>query len=195
MCKQKFLKFYELLDEYDDTNYIFGLLRFLTSPTKSKLKVGTLVNLKNSKRRLKDIWCSNRECIMREVDLKYLELKIEENSVLIYFYSEDLLEDLLGDGKIKKVLKDFEYVNYNCVVNCLNCLKHRVQTLEVFPNEIGIFLGYPLEDVMDFHCKDKLCKLNGYWKCYNDVNSSRNAFESFDREKLRVVNEYLRGAI
>ena len=50
-----------------------------------------------------------------------------------------------------------------------------------FPHEIGLFLDYPVADVVGFARKGgadwKLC---GYWKVYHDVEAARERFACFD---------------
>ena len=62
---------------------------------------------------------------------------------------------------------------------------------ESFPHEIGIFLGYPAEDVRGFvengGCNYKLC---GCWKVYGSVESARRKFAAYDR-----CREYLCGRL
>ena len=56
-------------------------------------------------------------------------------------------------------------------------LRKRLLSSDGFPHEIGIFLGYPLEDVIDFRrYKGEGCKLCGYWKVYHDVESAKRCF-------------------
>jgi len=51
-----------------------------------------------------------------------------------------------------------------------------------FPHEIGLFLGYPVEDVRGFiEQRGKDCKLSGYWKVYGDEQAARRLFHQFDR--------------
>ena len=63
----------------------------------------------------------------------------------------------------------------------LRCLSRRLRQSEGFPHEIGVFLGYPLEDVIGF-CRHKGegCKLCGYWKVYGDVDHAKRCFAAFD---------------
>ena len=54
-----------------------------------------------------------------------------------------------------------------------------------FPHEIGIFLGYPLEDVDGFIThQGENCKLCGCWKVYGNVEQARRTFANY--EKCRV---------
>ena len=49
-----------------------------------------------------------------------------------------------------------------------------------FPHEIGLFLGYPPEDVDGF-IKHRAggCKFCGFWKVYGDVDSAKAKFERY----------------
>ena len=77
----------------------------------------------------------------------------------------------------------------------LSHLKKRLSQSEAFPHEIGLFLGYPLEDVIGF-CRHKGegCKLCGYWKVYGDVESARKSFALFDRCRELLFSHLLSGA-
>ena len=64
----------------------------------------------------------------------------------------------------------------------LEHLSTRTQEQQDFPHEIGLFLGYPIEDVRGFiEQGGKDCKLSGYWKVYGDVQAARRLFRQFDR--------------
>jgi hypothetical protein len=59
-----------------------------------------------------------------------------------------------------------------------------------FPHEIGIFLGYPVEDVRGFVAhKGRNYKLCGYWKVYGDVEKAKKCFRRYDacREYCRAL--------
>ena len=59
-------------------------------------------------------------------------------------------------------------------------LRKRLLSSDAFPHEIGIFLGYPLEDVIDFRrYKGEGCKLCGYWKVYGDPEEAQIKFERY----------------
>ena len=51
-----------------------------------------------------------------------------------------------------------------------------------FPHEIGVFLGYPLDDVKGFiRHKGRNYTYCGCWKCYGDPQAARRRFEGFRR--------------
>ena len=63
-----------------------------------------------------------------------------------------------------------------------------------FPHELGVFLGYPLEDVKGFILhkgKDSLC--TGYWKVYGDENEARRTFAMYDHAKEEVSESMKQG--
>ena len=73
--------------------------------------------------------------------------------------------------------------------DALGHLKRRLLEKENFPHEIGLFLGYPLRDVIGFiRNEGKNCKCADCWKVYGDEREAKKIFEAF--RKCREV--YLR---
>ena len=63
----------------------------------------------------------------------------------------------------------------------LDALQLRL-TCGAFPHEIGLFLGYPPEDVEGFRLhRGRDYKLCGCWKVYSDVEGARQCFRRYDR--------------
>lgn len=63
----------------------------------------------------------------------------------------------------------------------INYLKHRLAVQQDFPHEIGLFLGYPVGDVLAFQrSRGEGCKLCGYWKVYENVEAAKRRFARFD---------------
>jgi len=58
---------------------------------------------------------------------------------------------------------------------------------ECIPHEIGIFLGYPLKDVIGFmgHPSLKLTKING-WNVYGDSRLSDEKYIKFNNAKQQI---------
>ena len=76
---------------------------------------------------------------------------------------------------------------YDCddMARCIAQLSRRIRARKSsneFPHEIGIFLGYPLEDVEGFiNHKEEGCKVVGTWKVYGDVEQAEASFRRFRR--------------
>lgn len=63
----------------------------------------------------------------------------------------------------------------------LDALQLRL-TCGAFPHEIGLFLGYPPEDVEGFRLhRGRDYKLCGCWKVYSDVEGARQCFRRYAR--------------
>ena len=62
----------------------------------------------------------------------------------------------------------------------INKLSSRLEEHKDFPHEIGLFLGYPPEDVKGFIDNNgKNFKSLGYWKVYGDVNKANELFDKY----------------
>ena len=48
-------------------------------------------------------------------------------------------------------------------------------------DEIGLFLGYPPEDVEGFIENSHECKMSGFWKVYGDVHSAELLFNKYKK--------------
>ena len=58
----------------------------------------------------------------------------------------------------------------------------RLRERDGFPHEIGLFLGYPAEDVYGFlKYGGKNCKYTGCWKVYSDVDRALALFDRYRR--------------
>lgn len=100
-------------------------------------------------------------------------------AALIYVFDpKKLCQDLL-DEKARALLKAKGYDVTN-IGSCIQTLKARLQQgYEEFPHEIGLFLGYPTEDVEGF-ISHKPCKYIGMWKVYGDVERAQKIFELYE---------------
>ena len=68
---------------------------------------------------------------------------------MIYVYRPHALECDLADQRARVLLLKYGYTPEN--TDC--CVVHLIRRLcaeEEFPHEIGLFLGYPVEDVVGF---------------------------------------------
>ncbi|MCR5232196.1 MAG: DUF3793 family protein, partial [Acholeplasmatales bacterium] len=70
--------------------------------------------------------------------------------------------------------------------NMLNDLKERLKDNE-FPHEIGVFLGYDLDDIKSF-IKGEKCIYVGYWKVYSKLNEKLEIFDKYTKCKECVIN-------
>lgn len=183
--KNNVLKFYRYIDELEDLEYLTHLIGFHSAPTVSRIKVGSLVNIKNSKRNLINTWNENKINIAKFFKIKFVELKKDDSSYLIYFYDEDRLLKRIRSEEISLYLSLVGYEKKGSIDSYIKKLKENFEIL--VPPEVGIFLDYPLLDVIDFMKDSKKCKYCGYWKCYNDVEGAKDRCSIYDITKMEYI--------
>lgn len=191
MYDRVLIDFLNHINNFKDYDFILALIKSTVAPTFNDLKLGTMMNLRNAKRPLKDYWMQNKFILRDALGLDFYELKEGKDFVLVYFFKNNRLEKKLSQIKIKDFLNSYGYISCVSTGDYLNLLSQRFR--ETCPDEIGIFLGYPLKDVMDFKDRDKkACKCTGYWKCFNNEKSSLEAFKRFDEVKLLEMKNILK---
>ncbi|MCD7867297.1 MAG: DUF3793 family protein [Clostridiales bacterium] len=113
---------------------------------------------------------------------------------LVLVYRPDMLERFLSQEEVRELLAQDGYPENGTLEEMLAYLKERFRQREDFPHEIGLFLGYPLEDVHGFRkYKGSNCKLSGYWKVYGDVAQAKRTFARYDRCREFTWGQISRG--
>ena len=121
--------------------------------------------------------------------LRALPLRIREYSALVYLYRPSRLKKDLEDPAAIKILQDH---GYSCYGKCLPKLIERIRASEEFPHEIGLFLGYPPEDVQGF-LDHRPCKCSGCWKVYGDENRATKTFDLYKKCERVYCQQLARG--
>ncbi len=158
------------------------------SPTLAGLKTGNLFTCHYSARA--EMFCSVREWNRKlgEKGIRVIPLRCSDGDILIYMYRLSMLKRDMENTETRCILKERGY----CPDSCERCIIHLIRRLEEnaeFPHEIGLFLGYPPEDVCGF-IENKACgfKCVGCWKVYGDKESAEKTFSRF-RKCARVYFE------
>lgn len=111
--------------------------------------------------------------------IRMVLLRKRDTSALIYVYRPKRLTEDLKNREAASILADSGYLHPD-PASCLIELKQRLNESDGFPHEIGLFLGYPPEDVRGFiQNKGKCSKCCGCWKVYGDVEKSKQCFARF----------------
>ncbi len=116
---------------------------------------------------------------------------------IIFLYREKWMERWLNRNEIAGFLSEYGYSD-DPLRKKLSYLGERLADYynesRDFPHEMGIFLGYPLEDVRGFiRHQGKNCSCTGYWKVYSDVERAKRMFRLYDEAKICAVNEFFSG--
>ncbi len=110
----------------------------------------------------------------------FVSLKKEDGRVLFFVYDQTLLKAVLSDMRNAAYLKAKGYPVEKGFQAVLALLLHRLANYKDFPHEVGLFLGYPLEDVIGFESqKASGFQYAGFWKVYGDIEEARRQMKRY----------------
>ena len=166
------------------------------SPTLAGLKAASLYRFspqdpRQFARQLR-LW---REVFAR-LGLELLVLKgcRSQGSYLLYLYRPDALARLLESRGTRDYLESLAYDVQASPRDLLRQLARRLCLAREFPHEIGVFLGYPLEDVIGFiQNKGQGYTCCGCWKSYGDPHMARRRFSRYHRCTALYKQRYASG--
>lgn len=115
---------------------------------------------------------------MKNKGLRVLSLNYENGRGLIYVYRPERLSKDLKNCLACRLLISCGYPNSD-ENECLRRLIRRLRNESDFPHEIGLFLGYPPEDVDGFINRKNEYKVIGFWKVYGDVETAQKTFTRY----------------
>lgn len=166
------------------------------SPTLASLKTASLFNHTYTAEQELDAQLRLWNSRLNKKGIFLMDLYRRNNRALIYVYRRThLICDLNREGA-PGFLKQYGYLDTEVknVDYALTRLRERVRRSDGFPHEIGVFLGYPLGDVIGFiENKGKNCKCRGYWKVYCDECHALRAFSKYKKCKWVYARLWRRG--
>ena len=161
------------------------------APTLAALKAGSLFAcLHESGQELHALVCElNRR--LRGRGLCVLPMQRRDANHLVYVWRPELLARDLNDPRAQAILHG---CGYPCGQTnaCLRLLRERMRTQAEFPHEIGLFLGYPPEDVEGFMAHRR-AKCVGCWKVYGDVERAQRLLALYARCTGIYLHQYAQG--
>lgn len=178
----------------DDKEYLMGIISYNIAPTLIGHKPSTIVTLNYNKRNLNLLWEKYKEHFKELCRINFYEIKRKENSITVLFYDKNQLSKVIFTHKNMNFLRNFGYDENFTLEQALKFLKYRFQSL--CPHEMGIFLGFPLEDVIAFmEYPTRQCLLCGYWKVYSNLKWAKHQFSTYDQDKYNIINSVMNGVL
>jgi hypothetical protein len=154
------------------------------APLITGLKISNLLNIR------REDFMSMHEIVKHSQLSRYLLFETEEKIVVLLFH-RDSMESYLEKQQVREMLTRAGYVNLSvgCVLKEFS-IRYReyMETKNDFPHEMGLLLGYPIEDVEGFithQGNDCLCV--GYWKVYANKEKKLKLFEGFEKARERLI--------
>ena len=163
------------------------------SPTLAGLKTGNLflIDFETKEELMNDLRSLNDRLAWK--GLRILPVHYSGKKVLLYMYRESYLERDLENGEAADILKE---LGYECSSSgqYVSSLIRKFKSVSEFPHEIGLFLGYPPEDVRGFiENKAHNFKCVGTWKVYGDEEKAKRTFKKFKKCSVVYYEQWRQG--
>lgn len=110
---------------------------------------------------------NNWKIIINNLGLSVCSFKSQQDTMMFFVYDKNWIKRILNHKNVNQYLNKKGYSENFCAEEYLQELFNRLCSSSEFPHEVGIFLGYPIEDVIYFEKNQgSRCKYCGYWKSY-----------------------------
>lgn len=151
------------------------------APTLAGLKTGNLFSCACESKEAAFAFVRKMNHRLGKKGVRLLPLRFTEGRALFYLFRPAKLRKDLSCETARSLLDARGYRTDKCET-CVVDLTRKLQSQEDFPHEIGLFLGYPVEDVCGF-IENRACghKCVGCWKVYGDEEAAQKTFAKFKR--------------
>ena len=124
------------------------------------------------------------KAILKSRGISYCTLYTNATKTYLILFKPDQLLQYLSKKEVRAFLEARGYTSYKLSILFALLKKRYTEYMEggdSFPHEFGLFLGYPVEDVIGFiEHNGKNYLYTGYWKVYSDVDTKRSLFEKYE---------------
>lgn len=185
MCKET----YHILQRLD-FHKIETQFALQCAPLFSGLKISNLFIIRSED-------CNYMKEILKETGILYYFLTESENKVTLLLYKEKDLIQTLSRKEITEFFQRIGYLNGE-LGYILSRFKKRYKQYMItgrdFPHEMGLLLGYPIEDVNGFIDNEgKNFLHSGYWKVYENLPEKLHLFQRYEKAKKNVMQLIFHG--
>ena len=163
------------------------------SPTLASLKTANLFSVSLKQECNADDQINEWSRLLAPKGIELFVIKRSESAALVYVFRRDMLKSDLEKPGVCEFLCEYGYSGTD-TCPALERLSYRLACCADFPHEIGIFLGYPLEDVKGFiKFGGRNCKCSGCWQAYGNVDEARRTFRRFKKCRAVYKKQWLGG--
>ena len=158
------------------------LLGFHAAPLFAGIKSACLLSFRRSAFEDFDALLAEYETCFHCKGIEVFRVAEGEEYVLLLFYRPAILWRRLQEPEVQAVLAQYGYGRQDSLWGYLDHLQARMRLRKSFPHEIGLFLDYPVGDVVSFitHKGRDFC-YSGYWKVYVNEEETRALFARYAR--------------
>ena len=129
--------------------------------------------------------------ILKKTKLSFRILYPGRERLVILIYRETELKEYLEREEVMAFIYKCGYETSDISKIFPVFVKRYMRYMELkqdFPHELGLFLGYPVEDVVGFiENNGKNFLYSGYWKIYKDAEIKIQLFKNYERVQTEMV--------
>ncbi len=163
------------------------------APTLAGLKTGSLVTRAYASPSALAAELRRLNRLLAGKGLRVLPLRSRSGRALVYLCRPAMLRRDLAEPEAARLLGQLGYPQLETPC-CLAELRRRLREQAEFPHEIGLFLGYPPEDVRGFIENGAAhCKCAGVWKVYGDEQRAQRLFAQYKQCTRAYCAQWSRG--
>lgn len=167
-----------------DKKNIDNQIALQCAPLIAGLKPSNLLSI--SKFGLRRVWE-----IIKGTGISYTVLLVSGQRVTVLLYKKEELENYLKQSDVKSMFNALGYQEID-LKEILPIFQSRYQKYmeenKNFPHEMGLLLGYPVEDVDGFiRHEGKNSLYMGYWKVYGNLQEKLQLFLKFEIAKENLI--------
>jgi hypothetical protein len=156
--------------------HIEAMFLYGSAPVIRGVKAGALIRIPVH---CLEAWNERQRALRKATGLHTLEIS-NRNGALLLIYDQEAMRTVLDDPRAKVLLTSYGYPVTDDPEMALARLQERFAMVNC-PHEVGIFLGYPPEDVQAFiDNAGKNCLCCRYWKVYHNAQQAQETFRKID---------------
>ena len=163
------------------------------SPTLAGIKTANLFSCRFAdEKEMRDSVRSLNVALVKK-GIRVLPLRYRDGCALIYAYRPSKLSQDLQQADACILLEKRGYT-FGAPERCIIQLMQRLADGGEFPHEIGLFLGYPPEDVSGFiENRAEGYKCAGEWKVYGDADKAKETFAEYRKCTEACLAQFAQG--
>ncbi len=185
------IRYLNCLNKLQGKDLLAAVIFFGAATTIMGKKPSTLLAFSRRRKNVFSLWHCYKQEICKRFNLKYYELKNTAETVTVLFYKQKMLKRVLNKNNNLLFLNTLGYQDAVNLEAKLGLLKNKFT--HTCPHEVGIFLGFPVEDVIGFITnKGKNYLLAGYWKVYLNRERAEMLFSIYDQARIEAASVVIR---
>lgn len=160
------------------------------APVIAGIKISNLLTIPANK--LKEL-----SAILKKTTLSFRVIYPGRERLVILVYREEELRKYLVSEEVEGFISGLGYKTSDISEMFPIFVRRYIRYMEIkkdFPHELGLFLGYPVEDVEGFiRHNGKNYLYSGYWKVYKDAETKIKLFKNYEKVQTEIVRMLYEG--